>query len=96
MAVDAGHHVITHIYADFANKNDNQCLQDMTLKLKDRLNSLSIEWENMAADTGYSSGENYAFLLKAISHHMELIKEDLKDLLTIEKQITGFAEITKR
>ncbi len=64
MAVDTGHHVITHIHADFANKKDNQCLQPMTLKLKDRLNSLGLMWENMAADTGYSSGENYAFLEK--------------------------------
>lgn len=62
MAVDTGHHVITHIHADFANKKDNQCLQSMTLKLKDRLNNLGLIWENMVADTGYSSGENYAFL----------------------------------
>ena len=62
MAVDTGHHVITHIHADFANKKDNQCLQSMTLKLNDRLNNLGLIWENMAADTGYSSGENYAFL----------------------------------
>ncbi len=62
MAVDTGHHVITHIHADFANKKDNQCLQSMTLKLNDRLNNLGLIWENMVADTGYSSGENYAFL----------------------------------
>lgn len=62
MAVDTAHHVITHIHADFANKKDNQCLQSMTLDLKNRLNNMGLSWENMAADTGYSSGENYAFL----------------------------------
>jgi radical SAM protein with 4Fe4S-binding SPASM domain len=64
MAVDTGHHVITHIHADFANKKDNQCLQSMTLRINNRLKNLGLAWENLAADTGYSSGENYAFLEK--------------------------------
>jgi transposase len=34
MAVDTSHHVITHIEADFADKKDNQSLQNMTLTLK--------------------------------------------------------------
>ena len=62
MAVDTAHHVITHIHADYADKKDTQCLQSITLKLNNRLNNLGLSWENMAADTGYSSGENYAFL----------------------------------
>lgn len=62
MAVDSSHHVITHIHADFADKKDSQCLQPMTISLKNRLESLGLSWENIAADTGYCSGENYAFL----------------------------------
>lgn len=62
MAVDTAHHVITHIHADFANKKDNQCLQPMTIELKNRLNNLGFSWQTLVADTGYSSGENYAFL----------------------------------
>jgi hypothetical protein len=62
LAVDTAHHVITHIHADFANKKDSQCLQAMTFKLKNRLNNYGLSWENLAADTGYSSGENYEFL----------------------------------
>lgn len=62
MAVDTAHHVITHIHADYANQKDNQCLQPMTLQLKNSLNNLGLTWETLVADTGYSSGENYAFL----------------------------------
>jgi len=62
MAVDTAHHVITHIHADYADKKDTQCLQSITLNLNNRLNNLGLSWENLAADTGYSSGENYAFL----------------------------------
>jgi hypothetical protein len=62
MAVDTAHHVITHIHADFANKKDSQCLQSMTIELKTRLNNLGMSWQTLVADTGYSSGENYAFL----------------------------------
>ena len=64
MSVDTAHHVITHIGADFADKRDNQCLQDITVKLKNRLNKNGLLWTNFVADTGYSSGENYAFLEK--------------------------------
>lgn len=64
MAVDTAHHVITHIQADFADKKDSQCLQDITLKLKQRLKTQGLLWNNLVADTGYSSGENYSFLEK--------------------------------
>jgi len=62
MAVDTGHHVITHIQADYADKKDSQSLQVFTLELKKRLNANGLLWRNLLADTGYSSGENYAFL----------------------------------
>ena len=62
MAVDTSNHVITHIHADYADKKDNQCLQQITGKLKWRLYSRGLRWKYMLADTGYSSGENYAYL----------------------------------
>ena len=62
MAVDTAHHVITHIHADFADKKDNQCLESIVHPLKKRLQVNGLTWENLMADAGYSSGENYAFL----------------------------------
>jgi transposase len=62
MAVDSEHHVITHIQADYADKKDSQSLQVFTLELKKRLNTNGFLWRNLLADTGYSSGDNYAFL----------------------------------
>ena len=62
LAVDTAHHVITHIGADYADKKDNQSLQEVTQKLKQRLQNQGLLWHNLIADTGYSSGENYAFL----------------------------------
>jgi transposase len=62
MSVDTEHHVITHIQADLADKKDSQILQDFSLKLKNRLHAKGFLWHTLLADTGYSSGENYAFL----------------------------------
>ena len=64
LAVDTANHVITHIGADFADKRDNQCLESIVNDLKSRLNVLGLLWTNLPADTGYSSGEIYAFLEK--------------------------------
>lgn len=62
LSVDTGHHVITDICAYHADKKDNQYLQDIVKRLKPRLNNAGLLWRNCLADTGYSSGENYAFL----------------------------------
>ncbi len=62
LSVDTGHHVITDIRAYHADKRDNQYLQDITKRLKSRLHKQGFIWRNCVADTGYSSGENYAFL----------------------------------
>lgn len=62
LSVDTGHHVITDIRAYHADKKDNQYLQDITKRLKHRLHKQGFIWRNCVADTGYSSGENYAFL----------------------------------
>lgn len=64
LSVDTAHHVITHIQADLADKKDSQCLQDITVKLKQRLKEQGLLWHNLLADAGYSSGENYSFLEK--------------------------------
>ncbi len=62
LSVDTAHHVITDIRAYHADKKDNQYLQDITRRLKSRLHKQGLIWRNCVADTGYSSGENYAFL----------------------------------
>jgi len=62
LSVDTAHHVITDIKAYHADKKDNQYLQDITKRLKTRLHKRGFIWRNCIADTGYSSGENYAFL----------------------------------
>ncbi len=62
LSVDTAHHVITDIKAYHADKKDNQYLQDITARLKNRLHKQGLIWRNCVADTGYSSGENYAFL----------------------------------
>ncbi len=62
LSVDTAHHVITDIRAYRADKKDNQYLQDITERLKNRLHNQGFIWRNCVADTGYSSGENYAFL----------------------------------
>ena len=62
LSVDTAHHVITDIKAYHADKKDNQYLQDITKRLKTRLHKQGLLWRNCVADTGYSSGENYAFL----------------------------------
>ena len=62
LSVDTAHHVITDVCAYHADKKDNQCLQDITIRLKDRLNSSGLLWHDLLADTGFSDGQNYAFL----------------------------------
>ena len=62
LSVDTGHHVITDIKAYHADKRDNQYLPDIVGRLRSRLNLFGLLWRNCVADTGYSSGENYAFL----------------------------------
>ena len=62
LSVDTAHHVITDIRAYHADKKDNQYLQDITARLKKRLHNQGLLWRNLVADTGYSSGDNYAYL----------------------------------
>jgi hypothetical protein len=60
VAVDTAHHVITSIEADFADKHDSRSLIGIVDPLVRRLRKQGLEVENILADAGYSSGENYA------------------------------------
>ena len=62
LSVDTAHHVITDINAYHADGKDNQQLPDIVQRLQRRLWQQGLVFENCVADTGYSSGENYAFL----------------------------------
>ena len=62
LSVDTAHHVITDIRAYHADGKDNQQLPDIVKRLQRRLWQQGLVFENCVADTGYSSGENYAFL----------------------------------
>jgi len=62
LSVDTAHHVISDIQAYHADGKDNQYLQDICKRLEGRLNGHGLLRHNCVADTGYSSGDNYAFL----------------------------------
>ena len=62
LSVDTAHHVITDIRAYHADGKDNQQLPDIVKRVQRRLWKEGLVFENCVADTGYSSGENYAFL----------------------------------
>jgi hypothetical protein len=62
LAVDPASYVITHIGADYADKHDSRCLPKIVEELQPRLHKMGLLWSTLLADTGYSSGENYAML----------------------------------
>lgn len=62
LSVDTSYHVITDIQAYHADGKDNQQLQDITVRLQQRLTEQGLVWDKLLADAGYSSGENYSFL----------------------------------
>ncbi|MDO5971381.1 transposase [Flavivirga aquimarina] len=62
LSVDTGHHVITDIKTYHADGKDSQYLPDICNRLERRLHKQGLLWHTCIADTGYSSGENYAFL----------------------------------
>lgn len=61
LTVDTAHRVITDIRAYHADGKDNQQLPDIVERVQRRRKE-GLVWENCVADTGYSSGENYAKL----------------------------------
>lgn len=62
LSVDTAHHVITDIKAYHADGKDSQYLADIVGRVQRRLWRSGFSLENILADTGYSSGENYAYL----------------------------------
>jgi transposase len=64
LSVDTANHVITDIKAHHADGKDNQHLKDIVDRLYSRLWKQGFQLENVLSDTGYSSGENYAYLEK--------------------------------
>jgi hypothetical protein len=64
LAVDDSHHVITGACADFADKRDSQCLEQIVELTKVNLAENQMELEQVLADAGYSSGEALSYLDK--------------------------------
>src|SRR3990172_1249696 len=62
LAVDDAHHVITAAMADFADKRDSQSLPGILEQTIENLKEEKIKVEQIAADTGYSSGEALRFI----------------------------------
>ncbi|GAB1857884.1 hypothetical protein MHTCC0001_27210 [Flavobacteriaceae bacterium MHTCC 0001] len=60
--MDTAHHVITDIKAYHADGKDSQYLVDIVGCVQRRLWRSGFSLDNILADTGYSSGENYAYL----------------------------------
>ncbi|MGK2861723.1 MAG: transposase, partial [Chitinophagaceae bacterium] len=62
IAVDDSHHVITAAGADYADKRDSQCLENILTQCIENLRENEINLEQITADTGYSSGEALRYL----------------------------------
>ena len=63
-SVDTSHHVITNIMADYSDKRDNQSLIAAVKQTKENLAINGLKLEELLADTGYSGGEEFAYLEK--------------------------------
>lgn len=59
LSVDTANHVITNIQADHADKKDSRYLQSIVENTRIRLEKCGVRVENILADAGFSSGENY-------------------------------------
>jgi len=59
LSVDTAHHVITNIQANHADKKDSRYLQSIVENTCNRLEKFGVKVENILADAGFSSGENY-------------------------------------
>lgn len=62
LAVDDENHVITGACADFADKRDSQCLEQIVELTKANLRENNIDLEQVLADGGYSSGEALKYI----------------------------------
>jgi hypothetical protein len=64
LAVDDGHHVITGACADYTDKRDSQCLEQLVELTKENLEANNLDLGEVLADAGYSSGESLSYLDK--------------------------------
>lgn len=62
IAVDDAHHVIVSAMADFADKKDSQALSKVLQQTAENLKENDLKLGQIAADTGYSSGEALKFI----------------------------------
>ena len=62
LAVDDAHHVITAACADFADKRDSQCLEQIVSLSEENLSEHGLQIGEILADAAYSSGESLDFL----------------------------------
>jgi transposase len=57
VSVDTASHIITHVQAFCADKQDNQCLPGMLVHVVSNLKEHDIALQEVVADRGYSSGK---------------------------------------
>jgi len=62
ISVDTSHHVITGACADFADKRDSQCLENLCELTLENLRDNELKLGELLADTGYSSGTALLYL----------------------------------
>ena len=62
LAVDTATGVISHVQADFADGRDSAHLPTLVQGLRTRFTANELCLRDLVADTGYSTGFNYAFL----------------------------------
>lgn len=62
MAVDTARGVISQVQADFADSRDSVYLPGLLAQLQQRFRATGLYVHDVIADTGYSSGLNYALL----------------------------------
>ena len=62
LSVDTSNHVITAAGADFADKNDHQCLEKLCDQAIENLHEHHIKIDELIADTGYCGGEALKYL----------------------------------
>lgn len=66
-AVDMGSHIITNVEAHYADRRDSECLEQVLKNTISNLAAHHLVVEEIAADTGYSSGKA---LQACINHHI--------------------------
>jgi hypothetical protein len=83
MSVDTGSHVITHIQADCADEKDSRHLMTLVDKTNNTLKANGLMMQNILADGGFCSGENYVQLeARGIQAWIPVIGQHKADRIT--------------